>query len=278
MVQAHWLDVAVFVAYLVLSVAVGTLFVKKQESLNEYLLASRGMNSLVVAMTILAALFSGITFLAAPSEGYLHGPVFFLVNLGFFVATPITTLFLLPFFYQARFFTAYQYLEERFSLLVRTLASASFLLRVVLWLALATYAPALALEQVAGLPIWFTILCTGLLTTLYTTFGGMQAVIRTDIMQLIVLFGGQLIIVITALGRIPGGLGRVAELAQASGKVQLSFSLDPRVRVTIWGLLLGSAFMHLVQMATDQVSVPLLTAKHPGSRRGLGSSCRWSCR
>ncbi|HEU5118197.1 MAG TPA: sodium/solute symporter, partial [Isosphaeraceae bacterium] len=219
----------------------------------------------------LAALFSGISFLAAPSEGYANGMAFFLVNLGFFVATPITTLVILPFFYQSRFFTAYQYLEERFSVQIRTLASASFIVRVLLWLALATYAPALALEQVTGLPLWFTILCTGVLTTFYTTLGGMKAVIWTDVMQFLVLFGGQIVIALTALARVPGGLGRVVELADEGGKLELSLSLDPTVRVTLWGLLIGSIFMHLVQMATDQVSVQrYLTAKSlKEAQRGL---------
>ncbi|MGE3818279.1 MAG: sodium/solute symporter, partial [Isosphaeraceae bacterium] len=127
---------------------------------------------------------------------------------------------------------------------------------------LATYAPALALEQATGLPLSFTILCTGTLTTVYTTFGGMKAVIWTDVMQLLVLLGGQMIVAWTALSRVPGGLGRVAEISAASGDWTVSLSLDPTVRLTLWGLLFGSAFMHLVQMATDQVSVQrYLTAK-----------------
>ncbi len=271
--MAHftWLDVAVFLVYLLASVAIGAYFSRGQKNLNEYLLAGRSMGRVVLGMTILAALFSGITFLAAPSEGYAHGLAFFWVNLGFFVATPITTLVILPFFYHARFYTAYQYLEERFSVQVRTLASASFIVRVLLWLALATYAPALALEQVTGLPLWFTILCTGILTTFYTTLGGMKAVIWTDVMQLVVLFGGQLLIALTAITRVPGGIGRVVEVAREGGKMDLSWSLDPTVRITLWGLLLGSAFMHLIQMATDQVSVQrYLTAKSlKEAQRGL---------
>src|SRR5204862_5253134 len=108
----------------------------------------------------------------------------------FFIATPITTLVFIPFFYQSRFYTAYQYLEERFSVQVRVLSSALFIVRVLLWLALVAYAPALALQQVTGLPLWFTILCTGILTTFYTTLGGMKAVIWTDVVQFFVLFGG----------------------------------------------------------------------------------------
>lgn len=249
------LDYSIFAAYLLLTVAIGMLFVKGQRNLDEYFLAGRSMGSVVVGMTILASLFSGISFLAAPSEGYANGPIFYLVNLGFFIATPITTLLFLPFFYRARFFTAYQYLEERFSVQLRTLASASFIVRVLLWLAAATYAPALALEQATGMPLWFTILCTGILTTLYTTFGGMRAVIWTDVMQLVVLVGGQIVIIAVAVTHVPGGWAQVVELGQQSGRLQLSLSVDPTVRVTLWGLVIGAAFMHLVQMATDQVSV-----------------------
>lgn len=258
-----WLDYSVFSVYLLVTTAIGLAFSRGQDSLSEYFLAKRSMGRVVISMTVLAALFSGISFLAMPSEAYANGPAFFLANLGFFIATPITTLFVLPFYYQSRFFTAYQYLEERFSVLIRTLASASFILRVLIWLALATYAPALALEQATGLPLSFTILCTGLLTTLYTTFGGMKAVIWTDVMQLVVLLAGQMVVALTALSKVPGGLGRVAEISAASGKWTLSLSLDPTVRITLWGLIFGSAFMHLVQMATDQVSVQrYLTAKN----------------
>jgi SSS family transporter len=249
------LDYSIFAAYLLLTVAIGMLFVKGQRNLDEYFLAGRSMGSVVVAMTILASLFSGISFLASPSEGYANGPIFFLANLGFFVATPLTTLLFLPFFYRKRFFTAYQYLEERFSVQLRTLASASFIVRVLLWLAAATYAPALALEQATGMPLWFTILCTGILTTLYTTFGGMRAVIWTDVMQLVVLVGGQLAIILVAVTRIPGGWSQVVQSGQEGGRLELSFSPDPTVRLTLWGLIIGAAFMHLVQMATDQVSV-----------------------
>lgn len=152
-----WLDYTVFAAYLALTAAIGLWFARGQRDLKEYFLAGRSMGSVVVSMTILAALFSGITFLSAPGEGYLHGPAFFLVNLGFFIATPLTNIVFLRFLYSRRFFTAYQYLEERFSTTLRTLASGAFILRVLLWLAAATYAPALALEQVTGLPLWFTI-------------------------------------------------------------------------------------------------------------------------
>ena len=271
MVHFSVLDYSIFALYLIATVAIGTWFVKGQRNLDEYFLAGRGMGSVIVAMTVLAALFSGISFLAGPSEGYEKGPVFYLINVSFFIATPVTALIFLPFYYNSKFFTAYQYLEARFSVHLRTLASASFIIRVLIWLAAATYAPALALEQVTGMPLWFTILCTGVLTTLYTTFGGMRAVIWTDVMQLVVLFGGQLAIAIIATSRVPGGLAKVIELGHEGGRLNLSFSPDPTVRVTLWGLIIGGAFLSLVQMATDQVSVQryLSASSLKVARRGL---------
>lgn len=250
------LDYAVFAVYLLGSALLGLVFAKKkQRSVEEFLLAGRSMGSLMVGLSILSAMFSGISYLGAPSEVYAHDASYTLVGLSFFIATPVTTALFIPFFYRAKFFTAYHYLEERFSVGVRTLASALFITRVLLWLALAIYAPALAMEQVTGLPLWFTIVVTGALATFYAAKGGIKAVIWIDAIQFIILFGGQLLIFIVAFWHIPGGVGGAYDLACAGGKLTVNLSLDPLVRVTLWGLVLGQAFHALVQMATDQVAV-----------------------
>ncbi|MBI5687389.1 MAG: sodium/solute symporter [Verrucomicrobia bacterium] len=250
------LDYTVFAAYLLGSALLGFVFArKKQESVKEFLLAGRSMGPVMVGIAVLSAMFSGISYLGAPSEVYAHDASYTLVGLSFFIATPITTAIFIPFFYRAKFFTAYHYLEERFSVGVRTLASAMFITRVLLWLALAIYAPALALEQVTGLPLWFMIVVTGSLATFYAAKGGIKAVIWIDAIQFIVLFGGQLLIFIVAFWHIPGGVGGVYDIAREGGKLTVDLSLDPMVRVTLWGLVLGQAFHALVQMATDQVAV-----------------------
>ncbi|WP_395751833.1 sodium:solute symporter family transporter [Prosthecobacter sp.] len=255
MTHFSWLDYTIFGVYLSASVGVGLLSARGSKSLGDYFLAGRGMNSTLVGMSILAALFSGISYLSGPADVYKNGFDFGYVMLAFFIATPFAAVFMLPKFYQSRFFTAYQFLEERFSLSVRLLASGFFIFRVALWLAAATYAPALALEKVTGIPLWITILASGALTTIYTALGGMRAVIWTDVLQLIVLFGGQLTIMMVAAGKIPGGLGGVWHTAVSDGLMDLSFSFSMTERVNFWSVLLAAAFLHLVQMATDQVSV-----------------------
>ena len=249
------LDYVIFVAYLAASVGVGLLSARGSKSLGDYFLAGRGMSSIVVAMSVLAALFSGISYIAGPADVYQNGFAFAYVVLAFFIATPFTANWMMPLFYNSRYFTAYQFLEERFSRTARLLASGLFIFRVCLWLAAATYAPALALEKVTGMPLWLTILASGTLTTLYTALGGMKAVIWTDVMQLIVLFGGQFIIVLVAVGKIPGGIATVWETSVNDGRLNLSLSFNMADRVNLGAVLIAGAFLHLVQMATDQVSV-----------------------
>lgn len=253
--QFSALDYAIFAVYLAASVSVGLLSARGQKSLGDYFLAGRGMSSMMIGLSILAGLFSGITYLAGPAEVYKNGFAFTYSIIAFFIATPFTTLYILPWFFRARYFTAYQFLEERFALPARLLASGLFILRVLLWLAAAIYAPALALEKVTGIPLWITILATGALTTLYTALGGMRAVIWTDVLQLVVLFGGQLLITLVAVGKIPGGFGAVWDTALADNRMDLSFSFSLSERTTFWGILVAASFLYLVQMATDQVSV-----------------------
>jgi len=250
------LDYLIFVVYLVLSVAIGVFFVKDQKTVEDYFLASRSMGYVPVAISIIAALFSGISYLGAPAEVYNNDLGFSLNMLSFFIATPVTATVFLPFFYRLKLYSAYEYLERRFSIEVRVLSSMVFILRVLLWLALATYAPALALSAVTGIPLWVTIIVTGALSAIYTAMGGMKAVIWTDVFQFIVLFGGIIVIIVAALAKIPGGLGGVMEIAEAGGKFRMfNFTIDPTARASVWALVFGGAAVNLVQMATDQMSV-----------------------
>lgn len=266
-----WIDYTVFTLYMLASAFIGVLFVKEQHSMKDFFLAGRSMGPVVIAISVMAALFSGISYIGGPAEVYTNGMAFSFMVLSFFIATPITTIFLLPFFYRARFITAYQYLEERFALPVRLLASGLFILRVLLWLGSATYAPALALERATGLPLETSILLTGTVTVAYTMMGGMKAVIWTDVMQFFVLLGGQLIIVFVAVAHIPGGWGEVWQTASTHGQPLPAATLDPTTRISWLGVLIGGAMLSLVQMATDQVAVQrYMTAKDlRTARKGL---------
>jgi sodium-coupled monocarboxylate transporter 8/12 len=117
--------------------------------------------------------------------------------------------------------------------------------------------------EITGWPLWLSVSLTGLAATVYTTLGGMKAVIWTDSLQFLVLCGGIVLIFGFAIAAVPGGLPTAWQLAAEQGRTRLvNLDLDPRVRVTVWGALLGGTCHNLVQMVTDQISVQrYLTAK-----------------
>ena len=250
------LDTAVSVVYMLILFGVGLWFARRQKELKTYLLADQNVHWVIVGISILAALFSGISYLGAPAEAFFYDLSYLWAVASFLIATPITTLVFLPFFRGLKLYTAYEYLEKRFHPRMRHLASTLFLIRVSFYVGLAIYAPALAVTEVTGWPFWFSVLFTGIAATLYTTLGGMQAVIWTDTLQFLVLCGGIIVILGFAIAAVPGGLPVIWQLAAADGKTGLWHTqLDPTVRITIWSGLLGGMSHNLVMMVTDQISV-----------------------
>jgi sodium-coupled monocarboxylate transporter 8/12 len=257
------LDVGVFAGYMLVLVGVGVYFTRQQKGLKSYLLADQNVHWIIVAVSVLAALFSGITYLGAPAESFFYDLTFLWVVASFFIATPITTLLFLPFFRGLNLYTAYEYLERRFDVRLRWIASGLFITRVSCYLGLAISAPALAIMEITGWNFSTSVLLTGMAATLYTTLGGMKAVIWTDSIQFLVLCGGVLLILGFAIAGVPGGLPAVWHLSATDGKTRLlHLDASPTVRLTLWGALLGGTCNNLVQMVTDQIAVQrYLTSK-----------------
>jgi len=108
------LDIAVFAAYMLMLIGIGVYFTRQPKGLRSYLLADQNIHWIIVAVSVLAALFSGITYLGAPGETYARDLTYIWVLVSFFIATPVTTLLFLPFFRNLNLYTAYEYLERRF--------------------------------------------------------------------------------------------------------------------------------------------------------------------
>ena len=257
------LDLGIFAGYMLVLFGIGVWFTRQQKDLKSYLLADQNVHWSIVAISVMAALFSGISYLGAPAETFFHDLTYLWFVVSFLIATPVTTLLFLPFFRGLNLVTAYEYLERRFDRRLRWLASSLFLGRVTLYVATAIYAPALAVSAITDLSLTQSVLLTGVTATIYTSLGGMKAVIWTDALQFLVLCGGIVLILGFAAWKIPGGLVGAWNLAAADGKTRFfNFDFDPSVRVTVWSGLLGGAASNLIQMVTDQISVQrYLTAK-----------------
>ncbi len=261
----HLLDWAVVVAYLVWIVWDGLRRSKATSEVEGYFLANRSLPWWAVGLSVMATQLSAITLVGTTGRGYAEGLSVVQLYLGLPVAMVILSVTLVPFFYRARVFTAYEYLERRFDSRTRTLASLLFLLSRALSCGVIIAAPAVILSIVLGWNLTLTILGIGLPTVLYTMVGGVQAVTWTDVKQMAVILLGVGAAVAVLLFQLPEhvSVGEALHIAGATGRMQaLDFTWDPDKTYTFWSGLIGGLFLMLSYFGCDQSQVQrYLTAK-----------------
>ena len=139
--------------------------------------------------------------------------------------------------------SAYEYLELRFqSKAVRLMGSCFGILSSVFYMGVVMFGPSIALEAVTGFPVWSSIVVISCSAVLYTSIGGIKAVIWTDVFQAVVMIGGMLAILVKGTVDV-GGPGSVWNVAEQGGRINFfNFDPDPTVRHTFWNLLIGTFF------------------------------------
>lgn len=226
------LDLLIIIGYLLVLAAIGSFFSRRQRSLETFLIGGGRMSWLPVGLSLMAALNSGIDYLTQPSATIQYGLVLALGTLSWLAIYPWVSFVVFPFFRRLHVYSIYEYLETRFDVRVRTLAAIIFVAWRLGWMATALYVPCLAISATSGGQIDLTlmIVIAGVLVTLYTMLGGIQAVIWNDVIQFSVMFGGLgatvWIVASTATGGVPG----IWDAAVAAGKTDLWVPLgDPSV-------------------------------------------------
>ena len=116
--------------------------------------------------------------------------------------------------------TLLQYLERRFGVKARLLTSLANFCQLTLYTGVVLYAPSLAIEATTGLSSYKSILVIGIICIFYSTIGGIKAVLVTDILQGVLMFGSILCILFIANGELEGGLTSVWEIAQQGNRIQ----------------------------------------------------------
>jgi Na+/proline symporter len=261
----HILDWLVVAAYLLWIVHDGLRRTKNADQVEGYFLANRSLPWWAVGLSVMATQLSAITLVGTTGQGYADGMRFVQFYFGLPIAMIILSVTLVPFFYRARVYTAYEYLETRFDLKTRTMASVLFLLSRGMSCGAIVAAPAVILSIILDWNLTLTILAIGLPTILYTMVGGVQAVTWTDVKQMAVIVGGLLAGVAALLIGMPEsiGLGDALEVAGAAGRLQaIDFTFDVRETYTFWSGLLGGLFLMLSYFGCDQSQVQrYLTAR-----------------
>jgi len=240
------LDYAAFFGYLIAVILLGLRFRSRARSADEFFLAGRSMHWVPVGLSVMVTMFSAINYTAFPNEVFGHG-LYVMIALPVFVlvAVPVTRIFM-PFYHGMKLTSAYEYLEKRFDVRVRCLASGLFVLWRLFWMATALYASSKVLSLVTGMDLRLLIIVGGAAATVYTVLGGMRAVMWTDVAQFVVLFAGIVAGVILAFSQARGGIAGVIRTAHEGGLFKPFapfdpefFSFDPRIRITFWSGLVG---------------------------------------
>lgn len=261
----HWLDWAIVVAYLIYIVYDGLRLTKKSNEVEGYFLANRSLPWWAVGLSVMATQLSAITLVGTTGQAYADGMRFIQFYFGLPLAMVILCMTVVPFFYRAKVFTAYEYLERRFDAKTRALTSFFFLISRGLSCGVIVAAPSVILSIVFGWNEWATVLVMGLTTTLYTMFGGVQAVTWTDVKQMIIIFIGLFVVLAVIVSQFPAGvsIGDAVSLAGAAGRmktVDASFNLNETY--TLWSGLIGGMFLALSYFGCDQSQVQrFLTAR-----------------
>ncbi|XP_056125177.1 solute carrier family 5 member 6a [Rhinichthys klamathensis goyatoka] len=259
-VQMHFstVDYVIFVLLLVASAGIGLYYAfsgGRQSTTQEFLLADRSMRCLPVSLSLLATFQSAVAILGAPSEIYTYGTQYWFLGCSYFLGLLIPAHIFIPVFYRLRLSSAYEYLELRFCKSVRICGTATFIFQMVIYMGVVLYAPALALNAVTGFDLWGAVLAMGLVSTLYTALGGLKAVIWTDVFQTIVMFAGQLAVIVVGTHQA-GGIAEVWRKAQNGSRISgLDLNPDPLERHTFWTLGVGGVFLMLALYGVNQAQV-----------------------
>ena len=250
---------SVFIIYLVSIFVMGAMFVRRQKSTDEFFRAGKRMGWFPVLISLIASIFSAISFLGVPARIYKHDAALIIVLLIVpYFTLPLFAYIILPFYRKLDITTAYEYLERRFSLQVRCLGSALFILQRLFWMALVCLAPSLVLSMVLEIKVEYCILLIGLTATAYTALGGMSAVIWTDVVQFFILFVGQILFVVIIIIKLDGGLAEIFQIAITDNKILGSFSWDIS-KATFWTLLINGIFLGF-SFGVDQLNVQRIMA------------------
>ncbi len=246
------LDGIVIFAYLAGVMLLGCWFVRKSRSTEEFMAAGRSLPGWAVGMSIFGTYVSSISFLANPGKSYDSDWNPFVFSLSLPLAAWIATKYFVPFYRRSGQISAYNHLEARFGPWARTYALVCYLLTQIARMGTILYLVALALSPLTGWSITTIILVTGVLVTIYTLLGGIEAVIWTDVIQSIVLTAGILVCIIQILIRMPEGPGQVFVIAAEHGKFGLGELGLSLTKSTFWVVLFYGLFINLNNFGIDQ--------------------------
>ncbi|MFZ5429678.1 MAG: sodium:solute symporter family transporter [Bacteroidota bacterium] len=247
-----WLNYLVLIVYFAGMLMLGFFFMKKEGDTEDFFKAGGRIPWWAAGISIFATTLSAITFIAIPAKSYAADWRMFTFNMTIILIAPIVIRYFLPFFRRFNFDTAYQYLDARFNRSVRWLASALFVFFMVSRISIVLFLPSLALNAVTGFSVYWAIVIMGVVTIIYCTSGGIEAVVWGDVIQGFILLAGAFTALVFMLTGVEGGLGGFLDITAQHNKFHtfdFRFNFSQPV---FWVVLLGGLANTLISYTSDQ--------------------------
>ncbi len=245
----------VLVTYLLVLVGMGVYLSRREHTTDDYFRAGRRVPWWAVGISLFATMLSAVTYMSIPALAYATDWRRLIYNLPILMVAPVIIRLFLPFFRRLNVTTAYEYLEQRFNLLSRLLGSILFILLQLGRMGVVIFLPALLLSTATGISIYFAILVMGIISIFYTTLGGIEGVIWSDVIQAVILMGGALLCISLIVLQTEGGIPMMIDIAQTQNKLRtFDFSFDFTTDV-FWVCLIGGFAANLISYGSDQTQI-----------------------
>ncbi|MDM7922656.1 MAG: hypothetical protein QUS14_10190, partial [Pyrinomonadaceae bacterium] len=261
------LDLIIIFGYLIGITAFGIWYAGKQETTEDYFVGDRSVPWWAIAMSIVATETSTITFVSVPGVAFAKNGNFQFLQLvfGYMLGRVVISLIFIPLYFKGELQTVYQLLGERFGNSVKMLASGLFVIMrniadgirllltaIVLAAVYASFNPGTDQAMV----IVGSIILLGIVMIVFTFYGGIEAVIWVEVVQLVIYIGGAIAAAVVLINNIDGGFASAVSIGQQFDKFDVfDFNLDFTKTYTFWGGLLGGCFLTMSTHGTDQYLV-----------------------
>jgi SSS family solute:Na+ symporter len=258
-----WLDYTVIAGYLLAITAFGSWFARFQKTTRDYFLNDRSVPWWAICFTIVATETSTLSFIGVPAQAFAGNMTFLQLALGYIIGRVIVSLLFIPAYFRGELYTSYELLQRRFGPGVKNIAAVIFVVTRTLADGVRLFATALVISVVTQVPVTLAIVIIGAAMIVYTTRGGVSAVIWTDVVQMFVYVAGALVVLYALLHQVDGGWATAARIGEDAAKFRtFDFSFNPRTVYTFWAGLFGGIALTLATHGTDQFLVQrLLSAR-----------------
>ncbi|MGK0365257.1 MAG: SSS family solute:Na+ symporter [Saprospiraceae bacterium] len=263
------LNWSIIIIYLLANLLLGFVLSKKVETAEDFYIGRKTTPWWAIGISVLATYVSAMTFLGAPAWSYKEGLSVIAIHLNYPLVIIAVMAFFVPFFMQTGVVSIYEYQEKRFGESSRVVISIIFLMTQLLSSAAVLYGSALVIGYITGISVILSIVIVTIITLIYTSLGGITAVIWTDVLQSFIFLVGGLIVLFVLLSQMPGTFSETLSSLKSQGKINpLDWSTDSSKATTVWAGIIAMSVYHVTVYGANQMMMQrTLGAKNMGDAK-----------